>query len=722
MLKILYTKINAVKRQMRLFPVSLSLFGLLVACDAPLVMTLKANPTQITVRANLTSGATGRNMQLNQTDLLSADLQQAQSLQVVLDNSHTPYPVTRHSDGTLSFALPAAIQPDSNGKLQILLIGDNRYSQQLTLDTGALLKLKTPAIAVLPAQQVTRGSQVTLKANLQESVSATAFDLNWFTGPTVAGPWNPLSGTGPEVNLETPQPVSLFVRLDMIEKTSRVTSSYISPVPLVSIKDSDTIALTQPASGAISQGDSVGLTANIAELGEAVFAWAFAPSPQGPFTPLAQQGKQVTWEPPQAGSFYLRIQANNDSKTTTYVSSKPLVSVAEADHIVKTVPASGSVVRGEKVQLTAQLPGTVPAGLAYNWSYSNSRLGPFVPISGSAAVLEWKPNQTGEFYMRLQTFDVATKTSRTYTTSKAVVSVKDSDDIFELIPFPANVVKGQAVQVGLRNRSAANVNWSYSATASGPFFSIPGQGARVNWTPAQSGSFYLRAEVGQADGGFVSFTSATALVVVTESINVIQVQPSIVSLGQQVQLQARLPVANGSDQSIYRYTWAAGPSANGPWSPLDTFESALTADVFKWVPTQTGTYFLKVDATQAQNQSILSFITPNPVVFVNENVAFFNTSPSPANITTSSAVVLSSSFALREHPYFYAWSYGTTPVGPFVAIGGSREAQITWQNPGTSGDFYIKMDAIATDTNRSVSFVSKTPLVFVGTSNPRSPF
>lgn len=706
------------KKQLPLVVVAVCM---LVSCDAPLVMTIKpADGNQTTLRANLQTSAMGRSIQLNQPDALQTNIRNAQEVQVVLDNSHTPYPVTRNSDGTLSFALPPTIQPDSEGRLQVLLIGDNRYNQKLSLDTGALLKLKNPAITVLPAQQVTRGTQITLNANLQDSATASSFEFNWFTSSTAAGPWSPLSGNGSQILMDTPQPVSLFLRVDMVEKNSRVTSSYVSPIPLVAIKDSDTIALTQPASGAIAQGDSIGLTANIPELTDntASFVWAFSPTAQGPFTPLAQQGKQVTWEPSQAGSFYVRLQASIAGKTSTYVSSKPLVSVAEADNLVKTNPASGSVVRGEKLQLTANLPNIPPVGMSYNWSYSNSRVGPFTPIAGNQPTLTWNPTQTGEFYIRLQTFDLTTKTSRTYTTSKAIVSVKDSDDIFELAPFPANIVKGQSLQLGLRNSTETNLNWSYGASPMGPFFSIPGKGNRLSWAPPQAGSFYIRAEVGKADGSIVSFTSATALVTVTESTNVIQVQSSIVPLGQSVQVTARLPMATQS----YRYTWSSGPSANGPWSPLDTFDTDITGASLKWMPTQIGTYFLKVDATQAQSQSVLSFTTPNPVVFVNENVPFFSTSPSPANITTNSAVVLSSRFDLRDRQYLYVWSYAATPVGPFVAIGGSRETQITWSSPGVAGDFYIKMDAIAADTNRAVSFVSKTPLVFVGTSNTRSPF
>lgn len=697
--------------------------GMLASCDSPSSMQLKMPSTGLlTLRGNITSAlASGtRSVQISETDRLPAIFQTAKEINVIFDNNKSLIPAIRNLDGSITFPLTQGVQLDSAGNLSMILVADHTFSQSLHLQTGSLFQLAKPPIILSPANQIIKGSSVTLKANLIESNSADKYDFNWYFGASAAGPWTAVSSTGPEVSWEQPTVGNFYIRLDMISRTSQTSSTYVTPGPLFSVQESDQIASLQPASGNIFKGDSIQLKVHLPELKgvKADYLWSYSQSPQGPFQPMTGQGESITWEPPLTGAFYLRIQALANHKTSTYTSSKALVSVADSEELFGREPASGSLVRGESIRLTAALPGTDTSALSYAWFYGFSAQAAFIPIAGTGKTVSWLPPQTGEFLIRLRTFSPTTQESRTYTTSKAIVSVKDSDDMFITNPKPGNIQKGDQIELSLANATQESISWSFATTAQGPFIVIPATGSHIHWTPNGTGSYYIRAEVPDANGT-QTFTSATPLVVVADRTNVITPQPNpgMIALGQVMSLTAALPQASGN----LIYTWYSGASATGPWTAIQSLDDQASQRTISWIPTISGSYFVKVDVSNPDNQSMVSFISSSPLVFVNEEQPFFGTVPAPAKTIKEEPIELTVRFQPQGRTFNYGWQYSTSSAGPFLGMGGSNEPKLNWKPPKSlTGSFYIRFDATSPGTKRTISFVSKVPLVYISDSNAPS--
>lgn len=685
------------------------------ACNLPGGLESSLPGSSQTVRAVVLTTASGQSLRVVDLEQLPEAFRNAPQLQAILDNSNTTYTVVRNADGSLSIPLPAGRRPDSEGIIELVLT-NGQTSQLLRFDTSPLVKLGSDAFKVEPAKQVILGTALQLTANLQENAEPQRYSFLWSAATSLQGQFQTLSGTGPTIEWKPEQPGNYFLRLELRDLQTGASSLVTSATPVVFVQAADSIVITTPADGRILTGDSIGLKANIPEQTTNNYLWGYAQSPVGPFQPIAAQGQSIEWEPPASGAYYLRLQLPGGSQDS-YVSSRPLVQVAPPDEFMETQPQSGEITRGQSIQLAVDLPGTAPDS-RYLWSFSNSPQGPFRSISSEGKQISWVPDETGEFYLRVRLIE-ADGSEKTYTTTKVKVSVRDSDDNFQLSPQPASLVKGQSVFLALKQNVASNrvINWSYSAQPQGPFQPISGQGQNTRWTPPAAGSYYLRAEITGGSTPKSTLTSATALVSVTESPNILSAQPSSINLGQALTLRANLPESQGNE----RYTWSVGPSAAGPWEPAQSLSTDTQGSTLQWYPPREGSYFIKTDVLKASGE-VISFVSPQAQVFVNNTPAFFATSPNPALIGTQGAVELS---ALFQPPagerLFYAWSAGFSPTGPFNAIGGSLQLRFNWVRPGVAGSYYIKLDVISETSGKSLSFFSSNPLVFAGESQSTVP-
>ena len=690
---------------------------ILSACGTPFALHSKMDAAGEPLRATLVTTSTGTNLRVIQVDKLPQDLRNAAKIQAILDNSTGTYPVERNADGSLSIPLPSGREPDSNGLVEILLT-DGLSSWLVTFDTGPLLTLSKTPIKVEPASQVIHGTALNLSAQFDAAIKPEDYSFSWSTASSVQGPWLPISGSKAAVRWQPLQPGNYFIRLETRELATSSSSVFTSSSPLVFVEAPDSIALTEPSSGQILAGDEVVLAANIPERQTAEqFLWAYSQSPVGPFQPIAEQGARVSWEPPFAGAYYLRLQVPQNGELDTYTSSKPLVTVSDADDLISITPASGEVSRGQTLRLSATLP-QVSGAARYLWYYGTSAQGAFTAIDAEGAQISWNPDQTGEFYLRVRTL-AETGAEKTYTSSKVLVSVRDSDAVFALEPNPANLVRGQSVRLHLNGLAGGRaLNWFYAFSAQGPFQTIPGQGQDISWTPPLAGSFYLRAEASGGSEASATFTSASALVSVTESNQVIVAEPAgSQRMGSRIQLTAKPPetIANGV------YTWSYGPTPVGPWSPVQSLDAERTGASVNWFPGQEGSWYLKTDVANPVSGAVLSFVSPRALVFVNNSRDFFKTNPNPANIGSQGAVELTVGFSPPAGETFtYAWSYAPAPTGPFTAVGASRNPSFTWLKPGTPGAYYIKLDAISNRSGQVLSFLSSEPLVFVGETQSQS--
>lgn len=686
----------------------------LSACNVPSSLQAQIGTSTQTIRASLVTSTAGQSLRVIQLEQLPEALKNSNQLYAVLDNSNSIYPVTRNADGSLSIPLSSGRRPDSQGIIEILL-SNQQQSWLLRFDTGPLLKLESQAIQVNPSSDVTLGNRLSLTLKPQEPQDLENLIFTWSAATTQNGAFLPLSGTGSSITWEPSAAGSYFIRIEMRDSKTGAYSVYTSPSALVSVRNADQIALRTPNDGRIIAGDKIQLKANIPEYNsEAInWNWSYSSSLQSGFTPIAAQGAQVSWEPPAAGSYYLRLQAEINGQAQSYTSSQALVLVSNADDVIQTLPGSGEVIRGQAIELSAKVAETT-SNNRYVWSFASSAQGPFTGISNEGQAIQWRPEQTGEFFLRLRVIDTQTQKEKTFTSSKVLVSVKDSDERFVLSPNPAALVKGQSVNLNIKDIPALrNINWFYAPSAQGPFNAISGQGQNTSWTPPFAGTFFVRAEVTGNNQAKETYTSASALVSVTESNNVITASPEgNQALGRAIALRAQVPDAPANAT----YNWSVGFSPIGPWQAANSFDSNQNGPNLNWYPASSGNYYVKVDMTRPDGQTV-SFVSPRALVFANNSRDFFNTSPTPAVIGSQGAVSLSANMQLPDNAsYTYVWSSAFSPVGPYTALGGSVAPRFSWQQPGIVGNYYIKLDVISAQQKR-VSFISSDPIVFVGESS-----
>lgn len=685
----------------------------LTACSSPASLTARIGGETPAVRATLVAAATGQSLRVIQIDQLPEFLRNATTLRAILDNSNTTYAVVRNADGSLSIPLSAGRQPDSQGLIEILLMDSTGRSALVKFNTGPLLNLAANPISVSPTSQIVLGTELSLKANFADSADIAPFVFSWSASASAAGPFTPISGTGASVTWTPATAGNYFLRFEMRDTRTGAASTYTTSTPFVFVAAADQIVITDPADGRILAGDKIGLKANVAEVKDAAtpWLWSYSQSPVGPFQPISGQGASISWEAPAAGSYYLRLQANINGQQNTYTTSRAVVLVSNADEVIAITPSSGVAIRGQSISLKANVPNT-DSSWRHLWSYAASPVGPFTAIAAEGASINWLPDTTGEFYLRVRVINPTTGEEKTYTSSKTLLSVRDSDDRFVLTPNPANLTKGQSLLLGLKDIPVdRSINWFFAASPAGPFVAIPASGQNARWSPAGAGTYYLRAEVTGSNVPKSTYTSASALVSVSEASGVITASPEgSQTLGRPVHLSAHLPEAVSNAQ----YNWSLGVSPAGPWTSVQSFDSDVRGpEINVYAPTS-GNYYVKVDVTTPSG--VLSFVSPRALIFAAPSRDFFGTNPTPATIGTQGAVALTANFQPPDtSSYTYSWSSSLSPVGPFTALGASLAPRFSWSAPGIPGNYYIKLDVLAPN-HRGISLISSDPIVFVGES------
>lgn len=699
------------------FAAALLSLQLLSACESPSgLVTHNTQQGLVTVRVNLVPGASAQSastVEISDPGQLPESLRNASQLRVIFDASGSTVNVQRRSDGSLSFPLLTARGFDSGSSLTVLMVGDAGASYSVQLQTGTPLALAAQPISVKPGTNVTLGTRLQLAAQLAKADDAGRYTFTWEVGPSAAGPWTALSGNGTSAEFEPRAAGAYYVRLGITDTQTRSVSAYVTPTPLVYVQEPDRLADVTPAGGSIVSGEEVTLKAILPEFKDNQdpgLQWLYALSAQGPFSPIPARGSEIRWEPPTAGAYYLRQQSSSDGRLSTYTSTRPEVLVAAPDDVIVTEPVSGSVVRGQSLTLSTTLPA-LSSQATYSWFYSLSPSGPFTPLAETGRSVSWTPPLTGEFYLRLRTFDPVSNQTRTYTSSKTKVSVRDSNAVFTTSPDPASLRRGDTVTLTLKDAPSNQVSWSYAASSQGPFTPIAASGQTITWTPTDAGSFYLRAVAIRSDGSSATFTSADALVFVAERSNVIQTAPAngSVELGQPVTLRADVTEQGAS----LRYVWTYSTSPTGPFVPALTLESNPSQTV-TWYPPSAGSYYVKVDITNPSSQSTVSFTSSEPVVRVSESQPFFSTDPVSGRVSFDAPITIRTRFDTSFRNFNFGWAYSKSTAGPFTPIGGSSKPEVVWDSRvKPKGTYYIRFQATAPGSDRTLTFLSAFPIVFI---------
>lgn len=704
------------------FSLCLSTTLSLSACDSPSAMVSESRQTPLAIRVNVIPAASPQQasqVQISQLQNLPEAIQNAKEIRVIFDNSGGSVSALKQADGSLVFPLSTSRSFDSDNRLNVLLTADSTYTIPVTLETGSLAQLSNTPIQVSPSQTITLGTRTQLTATLQNNAENLRF--SWEAAPSAAGPFESLTGSGPSISWEPQRTGSYYIRFTLTDPATQSTSTYLSPVPQVYVQAADNIVTTQPEDGSIIAGESLSLTADLPEYANQPekedFQWFYSTSLQAPFQPIAETGRNIDWEPPAAGSYYLRIQTRSEGRLSTYTTTTPEVRVATADDVIQTTPQNGTVVRGEAIDLSAAVPNA-NINNTYTWFYGFSPQGTFQAIAETGPQIRWTPPLTGEFFLRVRVFDPSTQDSRIYTSNKSLVSVRDSNQTFQVSPESGSVKKGETVQLTLNEAQAGEqVNWSFGSDLNQAFQAISASGKSISWTPTNPGRFYLRASVTRTNGTVANFTSADPLVFVSDQNNVIEVTnpQDKYQLGEAVTLRSQ--IARGG----LRYQWEYSTSAQGPFQAVQSFSTSDQQRI-DWYPPQAGSYFIRL--TLIDNDSQLQFVSPTPLVRVEESRPLFSTDPANGRIEVNENIRLISAFKPLNRTFNYGWAYSSSSAGPFIPLGGSVTPELLWDTtPKPTGSFYIRLQATSPGSESRLSFVSSTPVVFISKNdNPSNEF
>jgi len=114
----------------------------------------------------------------------------------------------------------------------------------------------------------------------------------------------------------------------------------------------------------------------------------------------------------------------------------------------------------------------------------------------------------------------------------------------------------------------------------------------------------------------------------------------------------------------------------------------------------------------------LSFVSTKPVVRVAQSQPFFYTDPVGGKIISDDSVRLKARFDAADRSYSYGWAYSSSAAGPFTLLGGSATPEYFWDEDNKPvGTYYLRLKATSTGTERSLTFISPAPVLFVSKNN-----
>lgn len=512
--------------------------------------------------------------------------------------------------------------------------------------------------------------------------------------------------------------------------------SYLTTIktgPILRLKNPG--VLVSPNNGSVIRGEKVRLSVNtdVQNKSDYIFNWFYGGSSVGQFTPISGTSDTVEFTPPSVGNYYVKLDIidRNSGATSTYVSPVASVFVSDANNIINS--SSSTILRGKQTTLTANIPNA--DNFTFTWSYGVTPQGPFMPIAGNTKNVDWTPAQSGSFYIKLEALNKTSGEVSTYTTTDPEVFVTENEGVIITDPLLGNIVRGNSIKLSANVNSNDNssFSWSYAPSIQGPWQAIPGSTREINWTPPAAGSFFVKVDVVDGQSNNVStFISPKAIVFVTEATNIFRTEPLLANIkrGSFVNIFANIPGAEGKK---IQYNWSASTSGlPGSFQPLRNIKYDINSNTIRWRPDTEGSYFIKVDAVNIDNQSVSSFTSTTPIVFVNEITPLFTTDPASGKILQDSNIDIMVDLQYTNGSTF-AWSYGPSTQGPWFSIGGSNINKITWDKknraggvdprtgvyiPGSegkpAGTYYVKVDLTDNSTDKATStFVSKSPILFV---------
>ncbi|MDB5100465.1 MAG: hypothetical protein JWM80_4886 [Cyanobacteria bacterium RYN_339] len=527
--------------------------AVLAGCSSQLNTTATAaRPQQETaVRALLAPGAAGTTITIDDPTALPAAVQAAPTLRAVVGGRAVT--VTRNPGGSLIFVIPAGTNTtlEVNGSLRVLFIMNDKDSQIVTLSTGSPIQFDTPPVQLEPNNGfIARGLKVKLTANTQAPTDK--YQFTWGYSASGVGPWQPIPGSGKQVEWEPPAAGNYFLKVDAVDKTSQQAYSTTTSSAVVFVTDAKDVLTTEPASGTVQRGNPLMLKFNRpAGLNgtNLSYSWSAGPSAQGPWSVISGNGDPVSWLPTTVGSYYVRAEVSNKDTgaVNTFVSPNAVVFVSEGKPII--TPSTTSVLRGDQVTLSLNIPNpgkgpftwyySVSGGLGTTWLPINTGTNQAGISTGALASISHIVNEAGSYNFRVD-FPDAGGTIKSFTTTEPVLNVREGAlPLITSDPPNATINSGGTVDLLLNARGVDETNykftWYASTNPSFGYTSLPITNAsksyakKYTWRTQQvvsigtsqlnqvqaPGSYFIRVDAAQIAGTAVyTFTSASPVVTI----------------------------------------------------------------------------------------------------------------------------------------------------------------------------------------------------------------
>ncbi|GIW22090.1 MAG: hypothetical protein KatS3mg068_1097 [Candidatus Sericytochromatia bacterium] len=483
----------------------------LSSCDSyiPLNTTRGDNNKIIEISGNLINSVGSSIVRIPFTNNIPQDILNSEQIEIAFDNSKSLYPVIKNADNSLSFTVPSSIKISSAGKIKAFFVIKNQKSYFVNINTGPIFKLNNPGIIVKPANGIiVKGEKVYLTANLPNDKNKDDYIFNWFYTTTGTAPYLPINGTSINADWIPNSVGNYFIKLDIIDKKTGITSSYTTPSSIVFVTENDNIIKTNPDNGKIVKGNSIILEANSPNIQEnTTYSWSYSTSSQsGVWRPISGNSKIVKWTPTESGSFFIKVDvANPNSEVQSFISPKAIVFVSENNDIFQTEPLNGSINLGQYVNIKANI-SFLEGNNQYIWSYSNSGLpGTFRNMTNiktdiSSPSIRWRVPEEGSFFVKLDVINSQNSSVLSFQSSNPIVFVTEKLPLFETNPKDGKILPDSTIEISTNVENIMNGSyvWSYGVSQSGPWTAIGGSISKtIKWEKQgkPTGTFYVKLDI-----------------------------------------------------------------------------------------------------------------------------------------------------------------------------------------------------------------------------------
>ncbi len=427
-------------------------------------------------------------------------------------------------------------------------------------------------------------------------------------------------------------------------------------------------------------------------------------------------------EPDVAGAWkVLFVMDDVASQIVTLQTGSP---VLFADPPVLTDPAPALLVRGLELALTANTRAEA-AQYQFTWSFGTSAAGPWLPIAGQGKAVAWTPPADGNYFVKVDAVDRATRQSYSTVTPSALVFVTDGDEVITTVPTSGAAERGGTIRLAF-NRPAGlgggdlDYAWSWGPSPHGPWTPISGNAPEVAYRPTAIGSAYIKAEVSsRATNRVTTFVTPDAAVFVDERRPIVTADPGTALRGDRIGLTLNL-AATGP------VNWYYGKG--GAWTPLTG-----TGRTNSFVVNEAGTYGFRVDVPDADG-AIDTFTTTDPVLNVSEGTTPLVTSDPPNSVINRGASVklVLNARGVDEANYRYIWYVSNSPNGGWSALPVERASDLykktyEWQTETRvrlpdggsriliqpAGSYFVRVDASEKHGSKTYTFTSSSPVVTI---------